>query len=61
MSKYEVLREITSGAQRNYIVLQDPPENHTTTIGKRDACEIVSVVADVLRFRDSTQWKFIVS
>ena len=51
MSKREVLREITSRAQRNHIAPWVPSENHANTIGKRDVFENGAVAGTFLRFR----------
>ena len=51
MSKCEVHRVITSGAQSNHITPWVPSENHANTIGKRDVFENGAVARMFLRFR----------
>ena len=51
MSKCEVLRVITSGAQSNHIAPEHTSENHANTSGKRDVFENGAGARLFLRFR----------
>ncbi len=59
MSTSKMFREITSGVERNHIAPWAPSENHTNTIGKRDAFENGAVAGTFHVFELSRQWKFI--